>query len=512
MATGSRLDERDRTAIIPRLRDMPLLRRDPWGEDDTHPPFDAPEDGRIGVLSWLVPAVCMAALGLLGIDRPALWTDELATWGMATSSWSEIFALLRWVDAIIGPYYVLIRGWADVFGTSETALRVPSLIAMVGAAALVGVLGARLLSPRAGLLAGLVFVALPTSSRFAQEARVYAFVVFFAVLATYLLARAVTHPGFWRWLAYLSAVAAMGVLHPISLLLLAAHGWVVFAQYRARTLAWITTAALGTVPAMPLLRLGNRQKSQVSWIPDADGQTLLTLPRELVGVSVIGAVLLVLALFSLPLRRPVSFWTAWAIIPVLGLFAAAQATPLFLPRYLLFTLPAWALLAGAALARRHLALTLLVLAGIIALAVPQHLAVREPAGHGEAGRQLGELISDGYWPGDGVVYGTAENGGSWVARDSVARYVAPERRPADVLMTRPQRTGGQLAASECEDVTACLGGTPRLWIVRLGYQQDPVGGLGGQREEALRQRYLPARTWHLEGFTLGLVTLRTPAR
>ncbi|MEH1012974.1 glycosyltransferase family 39 protein [Micromonospora sp. CPCC 206060] len=505
----SRTNERDMTAVIPRLRDMQLIRRDPWGEDESHPPLDVPTDEPpVGVTSWLVPGLVMATLGLIGIGRPALWTDELATWGVARSSWSEMFALLRWVDAIIGPYYALVHGWAELAGTSDTALRLPSVLAMAGAAALIGALGARLASPRAGLTAGLLFALLPTSSRFAQEARVYAFVVLCAALATYLLVRAVTRPRLWRWLAYLLAVAALGLLHPIALLLLAAHGWVVLAHYRGRTVGWLLAATVGALPALPLLRLGNQQKSQVAWIPPADVQTLLTLPREIFGVAWVGLLVGLLALFSLPLRRPVATLTAWATVPILGLYAAAQVTPLFLPRYLLFTLPAWALLAGVALGRVHVGLTIGTLAVIIALAVPQQLAIREPDGHSEAGHQLAALIADGYRTGDGVVYGSQDPGGSWVARDTVEHYVPANRRPLDLLATRPQRTGGQLAATECADTARCLGEASRLWIVRLGYHGDAVSGLGEPKEILLRQHYLAGQTWHLPGFTLALVTRR----
>ncbi|MBO4210950.1 hypothetical protein GSF22_33910, partial [Micromonospora echinofusca] len=199
---------------------------------------------------------------------------------------------------------------------------------------------------------------------------------------------------------------------------------------------------------------------------------------------------------------------AWATVPVLGLYAAAQVTPLFLPRYLLFTLPAWALLAGIALGRVHVGLTVGTLAVVVALAVPQQLAIREPDGHSEAGHQLAALIADGYRTGDGIVYGTADPGGSWVARDTVEHYVPVDRRPLDLLATRPQRTGGQLAATECTDTARCLGEPARLWIVRLGYHGDALSGLGDQKEPLLRQHYLTGQTWHLPGFTLALVTRR----
>jgi mannosyltransferase len=504
-----RMNDRDLTAVIPRLRDVKPIRRDPWGEDDAHPPLDeASAPHPVGVLSWLLPGLLMAALGVVGVTGPALWTDELATWGMASSSWQDIFALLRWVDATIGPYYLVVRGWAELAGTSDAALRVPSIVAMTGAAALVGALGARLATRRVGVAAGLIFAILPMSSRFAQEARAYALTTFFAVLATYLLIRALGRPGFWRYLGYTLALMVTGLLHPLALLLLTAHGWVVFAQYRRQTLAWLVAAVFGALPAVPLFWLGNQQKSQVAWIPKADLNSLVRYPDELFGVAAIGITLIVLSLFSLPLRRPTALYTAWAVVPVGCLFLAAQVTPLFLPRYLLFTLPAWALLAGVALGRRHVVFTVLAIGAIAALAVPQQRVVRGPAGHDEASREMAWTIGDGFKPGDGVVYGQQDDGGSWVGRDSVAHYLPADRRPKDVLMTQPQRVGGQLAASECADPAKCLGDTQRLWIVRLGYRDDPLAGLGEKKEAPLRERYRVEKLTHLPGFTVGLVILK----
>lgn len=501
------MDERDLTAVIPRLRSIKPVRRDPWGEDEGHrgSAETVPGPEPVGIASWLIPGLIMAALGMIGIGGPALWTDELATWGMATSSWQEMFALLRWVDAIIGPYYVVVRAWSEVFGTSDAALRVPSMIAMSTAAMFVGALGARLATRRVGLIAGVIFALLPSSSRFAQEARAYALTTFFAVLATYLLVRALSRPNFSRFFAYHLTVVALGLLHPIALLLLAAHGWVVFAQYRCRTLGWMAAATFGALPALPLFWLGSRQKAQVAWIPRASVDSLVNLPGELFGVAAIGGMLLVLSLFSLPLRRPATTYTAWALVPVLCLFLAAQVTPLFLPRYLLFTVPAWTLLAGAALARAHLAVAVLAITSVAVLAVPQQLAIRGAAGHDEATRGLAQTIKAEFKPGDAVVFGTRDNGGEWVARDAVTHYIPADRRPNDVLSTRPQRTGGQLAASECDDVATCLGDPPRVWVVRLGHHDDPLRGLGQQKEMVLRQRYRAEKAVHLPGFTLGLV-------
>src|SRR5690242_3840502 len=84
----------DQTAVIPKLRDAKTPRRDPWGEDEDHsdvPPGEQVHVNSIGVWPWLLPALLMAVVGYAGITRPSLWTDELASWGMTTVSYDDMF-------------------------------------------------------------------------------------------------------------------------------------------------------------------------------------------------------------------------------------------------------------------------------------------------------------------------------------------------------------------------------------------------------------------------------------
>ena len=120
------------------------------------------------------------------------------------------------------------------------ALRLPSVLAMAGAAGLTAVLGRRLFGAPAGLLAGLLFAVLPGTSRYAQEARPYALVTLFAVLAMVLLVRALDRPGRLRGSFYAAAVAGLGLAHLLALSLLAAHAVVV-----------LTTRAAGGPTAGP---------------------------------------------------------------------------------------------------------------------------------------------------------------------------------------------------------------------------------------------------------------------
>ncbi len=494
------------TMVLPRLGTPETSDEDPWGEGHaTVPDRPVTDTHRWRVAAWLVPALLMGALGTTRAGAAGLRVEELATWGGAASSWGDTWSTLHVGDAAGTPYHLVVRSWAAVFGTSDLALRGPSIVAMTVAAALVGALAARMFTPGTGVLAGVVFALLPTTAWYAQEAQPYALTVLAAVLASWLLQAAVDRPRFRCFVLYAGSVVVLGLCDVTALLLLVGHGWTVFAFRRAVAGRWLVAAGVGVLPAAGLLWHILRQGG---WLPQLSSPSLDVLaatPRELFGVTALGAVLLALALFSLPLRYPAALYTAWAVVPPLVLLLVAQVTPIWLPQLMLFTLPAWATLGAAALGRVRVRWSAGVLAAIAVIGAPVHVAVREPDRRQLATRQLAEIIEHRLQPGDGVVYGPADPAGGWVGRSVLAHYLPADRRPADVLATAPHRVDRRLPVAECVDVAGCLGGTRRLWVVRLGEQADPVQDLGGAKERLLRTRYQVAQVWRPAGLTLALL-------
>ncbi|MDX5458213.1 glycosyltransferase family 39 protein [Micromonospora tulbaghiae] len=361
------------TMVLPRLGDAAV--EDPWGEEDR--PRRAAVRAATGVLrwriaAWLVPAVLMGAFGVARITTSGPSAGELATRRAATSQWQGIGAALTG-DVALGPYHLLMRGWAALFGAADLALRVPSLLAMVGAAALVGALAARTATPAAGLPAGVIFAVLPTSTRYAQEAQPYALAVFAAVLATWLLLPLLDRPGPRRLLPYAGAVLLLGLCQPVALLLLAGHGWAVLAFRRPGALRWLAAVALGLLPLAALLGSALRDGGRLASGARPAAAVLAATPGELFGVAALGGVLAGLALFSLPLRYPAAICTAWALVPALALLGLAQAVPVWSAANLLFTVPAWAVLGGVALSRARAAGALAVLALVAVLGVAAQL-------------------------------------------------------------------------------------------------------------------------------------------
>ncbi|MEV6817061.1 glycosyltransferase family 39 protein, partial [Micromonospora sp. NPDC051296] len=205
---------------------------------------------------------------------PALWADELATWGAVQLSWSQLWQLSGSVDAVLTPYYVLMKLYTDVAGTSTVALRLPSVAAITAATLVVTMLGRRLGGTQLGLLAGLIFAILPVTSRYAQEARGYSFAILGAAVALLYLTRLVDRPGRRDFVGYAAAVGFTGLIHPLNgLLMLTGHAAAIaWWQLRHResswrvTRRWAVAAAIGVLPAATLSVWGSGQTAQVSWI------------------------------------------------------------------------------------------------------------------------------------------------------------------------------------------------------------------------------------------------------
>ncbi|MEV4773381.1 glycosyltransferase family 39 protein [Micromonospora humida] len=507
--TGARSDTP--TALIVRVRDAPPEPAAPWRPteaDQPAPPepLDAPW---LRHLARLLPMAVVAVLGGIGLNRPGLWEDELATWGMVTVGFDDFVAVLRNVDASIGPYYLLMRGWVTLAGSSDVALRLPSLLAMTAAAGLVAAIGLRIGGLRVGLVAGLLFAVLPTTSRYAQEARPYALAVCAAALATLLLLRLLERPRFLRYLGYSAVVALLGLMHLVGLLLLVAHALVAWrgAQLRRGFVGWLGAAAAGTLPVLPVLWLGRQQTgTQINWIPPVTLDRLVDTPEALFGGPLLAGAVLALAFLGMSMKERSAVATAWLVLPTVGLLLAAQLTPLWLPRYLLFTVPAWSLVASLALRRSSLLRGTAAMLAVGLLGIPVQVEIRGVTGHSQGTKDIAAVLRAHARPGDILVYGPFDAGDQRTSRDAVNRYVDESWRPRDVLMTVPARRQGTLGARECadRDVPVCLGRPERVWVVRKGALDDPVQRIGPAKEAALKP-YVVDRTWRVRGFSIALL-------
>lgn len=117
------------------------------------------------------------ALGLLlrlvNLNQ-SLWLDEAIT-VLAVKNNSLVELITKFSPGDFHPplYYLLLKSWSNIFGYSEIALRIPSVIFGVAAIWFVYLIGQKLFSKRTGLIAALFLAVNPLVVYYAQEARMY---------------------------------------------------------------------------------------------------------------------------------------------------------------------------------------------------------------------------------------------------------------------------------------------------------------------------------------------------
>jgi mannosyltransferase len=455
-----------------------------------------------GCLVIGVPIAAALVVGGYRLGGPSLWRDEAYTLDAAQRSFGEIFSLLLHVDAVHGPYYLGMHVVVRVLGTSEVALRLPSLLATSLAAGVLAALGRRLAqltelpAPSAtGLLAGLLYVAAPQTTYYAQDARPYGLVSLFAVAASYLLVVAIGDGRRRWWAAYAAAIALTGMASLFALLLVAAHGvTLLLAREQARLRPWLAAAAAAAAALSPLIVLGYRQDGTLGWVSRPGVGTLAALVSDfsgsrqlitlVIGTAVCGVAGGLTTVTSG--RRPevtvVTLALPWLLLPPSVLLAVSLVKPVYVERYVVFGQPALALLSAAGLAwlagrmagsragRRLPALAwavpLAILFVLAAMLIGPQRAARLTSARPDNLRGVSAVVAANERPGDAVFYLPSE------ARVVSTGYPAPFRRLRDLALRESAAASDTLTGDQvyAPVLARRFAGVRRVWLVQWADQ------------------------------------------
>jgi mannosyltransferase len=505
-----------------------------------------------------LPAGATLGMTLWGITGASFWRDEAATLSVVRRPVPVLWRMLEHTDVVHGLYYLIMWPLVRVLGFGELGARLPSAIAMSVAAAGTAAIGRRLLSPRAGLAAGLTFAILPVTSRYGQEARSYAMVLALAVLASYLLVRvigaAAEGAAHRRWLAaYAAVLALMGWANLISLLIVPAHALTLvwsarsapsasarlagglpragaLAQWRRRAAGWLIAVAAAGALVFPLVALawGQRHGTQ-RFLTMTTFSSVGSVPRGLTGswlvlIAVLALGLAVAAVGGLIRTALTRLCVPWLLLPPFLLLGTGLATPVYDPRYILFCIPALALLAGGGLdavavraaawlgtrartttagqppvplrrARADAHAVSAVIAGLAVIALlglPAQLAYRAPDGHGDDIRQVAQILAGHEHNGDAVLYFWP-----WWRQISAA-YPAAFSHLSDISLARSPAQDGNFTGTQLPDtqIRGRLATVRRVWLVEF-QRFEPDLALAASAWKAARQ-------WHASDFVLTL--------
>jgi mannosyltransferase len=366
-----------------------------------------------------VPMVLSAVLCLFAISGRSLGFDEAATVTIASQHGAALGAAIAHDGGNMSGYYLLLHVLINWFGNSELVLRLPSAIAGVITVGAIAAIADRLFGRLAALYAGILCaVSLPLVF-WAQNARGYALMV--ALVSIAYLAflslvdpppgpeRTGRHPDRRLWVVYVLSMTLATYASFVAVLVIAAQVVALLPRRRRRRLLPFSAAvAAYAVLCTPLLVLAlQRGSGQLFWVPaptyEVERQVIESLTSagqqpsfHDTPLSMLLAIVTMVALIAISLqlwraaRRGDRVWArgatlAWLAVPSLLSFGySLVAQPFFLPRNLLMSVPAVALLLGAALAsprvprRTGVALFLLLVVLRGAQVVPAYAVSPEP--------------------------------------------------------------------------------------------------------------------------------------
>jgi len=237
----------------------------------------------------LLPALVIVLLIAAGarlyrIDAQSLWNDEGNSLRLAERNVPDLIdAAAR--DIHPPGYYLALKAWIALAGTSELALRALSALAGVLTVAATIALGRRLFSAGAGALSGLLVALSPLAIYYSQETRMYALLGLLAALSMAVfvewLARVEQDRAAWAWALALALLNAAGLYthyaYPFTLL---AQGALFLLWLAWRGRSGVGRRALTGYVALNLLALA----LFAPWLPTAWDQ-LTTWPEAQTALS-----------------------------------------------------------------------------------------------------------------------------------------------------------------------------------------------------------------------------------
>lgn len=243
---------------------------------------------------WLLIAIVVIGVGIRSyhLTSRSLWFDEAFSWRLVQFPVSEMIS--RDAADVHPPlYYLLLKGWTTVFGSSLLALRSFS-VTLAGITILAAYQFAAYAAGRrsAGLLAAAIVAFAGFQIAFAWEARMYTLATAIGLFSSWLLLKSVRSKpqSIMLWVAYAAAAAALAYTHYYAFFTLAAHAvfvlgyiivqtrWRIGELLQLKTFWYAVASAVLAIilysPWIPAFIAQNSQVQQAYWVPPIGGWSI----------------------------------------------------------------------------------------------------------------------------------------------------------------------------------------------------------------------------------------------
>lgn len=424
---------------------------------------------------------------LVGVGAISVARDEGFSISTSLRSWSSLVDLSIHTETNAWFYAFVLKAWSAV-GTSPTLLRMPSAVAFAAAVPLAALIARRLFGDRIALFTAGLVATNGALLMFGNQIRGYAFALVFALASTLVFLaevrrpRALTLVG-WVGFAVLAAQCQLHTFAVVTPHLLALVGLPAADRRWGRRVGAVMAGGVLILPVAWAISRNEEGQGLFSLRPGVFRDVLYTFSGRggLLGVAVFavagltGVALLRRAWIDGvpgPERFAATLMGAWVTVPFLGLLVASLVLqPTLIGRYLLYCVPAMAILLAVTIDRvlragrppvAAVAAVVLLAAGGLRGSVSWHVN-----SHTEEWDRVAAFVFSQATAQDRLI----------VANDSVRLFFEYERgrQPATPVGPQPgypaqpwgaYGTGDQRYLSPTPaELDAAVSGAPRLWVV-----------------------------------------------
>lgn len=462
----------------------------------------------------LLAAILLLAFGLrlINLGGRTLWYDEAFAVLFAEKGWDAMLdGTLTPVEggaADVHPllYYMTLNFWMDLFGQSPFAVRLYSVLIGVATVAIVFLLARDWFGERTGLAAALITAVAPFHVQYSQETRMYALLMFFLLLTTWVYWRAWQrgHPVYWLFFGVLAGISMYA--QQLAGFYLVALGMLPFLARDRKRIQWTVLASLLAVLIyLPwLLNLPDQMgKLRQYWIKKPSVLHIWLALRSFTSVNLdfaagwwlptflAAAVLTIFLLYrgyrvwrsrdEMPDRQPFG-WSLWlAFAPLILMWIASYVfQPVFLPRALLpsavmfYIALAWLFVRGGL---PRVITAVLVNAWVVVIVFSLITHYTWDTFPNSPFDDAADYLVQQNQTGDVIVHGNKITALPMVyyERDLPQRYVRDIPGSGSDTLAVPTQEALRLLADDC--VAQSVGGAPRVWYVAFEQLEDEMADL-----------------------------------
>jgi mannosyltransferase len=296
-----------------------------------------------------VLVVIGSSLRLYSLAQKSIWLDEAFSITISQHGLFDLPWLVSLTDTHPPLYYLALKLWL-IFGNGETQVRMLSAIFSIAAIPLIYLLAANIFDDkRIGLIAATLLAFSPFQIWYAQEARMYAMLIFFVLASACFFFRALRYNDIVDWIGYIFTTVlalytdngAIWYIVAISIFFLLS-----IRRYKDRFLRWFLCQLAIVIVYLPWLPVFVQQTRRVAvdfWLQPPSFQTVLGTLLDfnsynfpIVELSLLYMVMIFVWAYIIPRKSlPIGLASLWLFIPLIISLLFSLRQPIFISRNLI---------------------------------------------------------------------------------------------------------------------------------------------------------------------------------